>query len=81
MIEVTRLNGRSLVVNAELIESVEATPDTIISLHTGRKFVVREPVDEVVRRVIEYRRSIFAHRDEVARDRLAYPCDPPSVEP
>lgn len=58
MIEVTRLNGQLLVVNAELIETVEATPDTVVTLTTGRKLVVREPVAEVARRVIAYRRAL-----------------------
>lgn len=58
MIEVTRLNGQALVVNAELIETVEATPDTVITLTTQRKLVVREPVAEVVSRVLAYRRAL-----------------------
>ncbi|MCL6450693.1 MAG: flagellar FlbD family protein [Acetobacteraceae bacterium] len=58
MIQVTRLGGDSVVINAELIEAVEATPDTVITLTTGRKLIVQEPVAEVVRRVIQYRRDI-----------------------
>ena len=57
MITVTRLNGSSMVMNAELIELIESTPDTLISLTTGNKFNVLEPVDEVVRRVMDYRRA------------------------
>lgn len=57
MIYVTRLDGRQLVLNAELIESVEATPDTIISTTTGSKLMVRETVEEIVERVIGYRRQ------------------------
>ncbi|GBD29053.1 hypothetical protein HRbin32_00137 [bacterium HR32] len=55
MIRVTRLNGTETVINAELIESVEATPDTVISLTTGHRYVVHESVDEVVARVLAYR--------------------------
>jgi flagellar protein FlbD len=55
MIKVTKLNGRELVVNADLIEFIEATPDTIISLTTGRKIMVLEDVDEVVRKAVGYR--------------------------
>ncbi len=55
MIKVTRLDNRELVVNADHVEFIEATPETIISLTTGRKVVVRESVDEVVGRVVEYR--------------------------
>ena len=59
MIHLTRLNHTSLVLNADLIESIEVTPDTVISLTTGEKLVVLEPVDEVVRRVVEFRRAIY----------------------
>ena len=58
MVRVTRLDGRELVVNAELIELLEATPDTVITLSTGRRLVVRESVAEVVRRVVAYRRRV-----------------------
>ncbi|MFP4200270.1 MAG: flagellar FlbD family protein [Clostridia bacterium] len=55
MISVTRLNGEQLYVNAELIETIEATPDTLISFTTGRKMMVLESVEEIVSRIIEYR--------------------------
>lgn len=58
MIVVTRINGRELVINAELIEFVESTPDTIVTLTTGRKIIVQEPMEEVIARVIEYQRRI-----------------------
>jgi len=54
MIELTRLNGKDLVVNAELIELIESTPDTILTLTTGRKIMVKESVEEVVKKVKEY---------------------------
>jgi len=59
LIEVTRLDGRSMVLNAELIESVESTPDTLIQLATGRKILVRETVEEVTARVLEYRKRAY----------------------
>jgi flagellar protein FlbD len=62
MIKVTRLGGKELVVNADLIRFVESTPDTIISLTTGEKIMVQEGVDEVIRRVIEYGRAVRALR-------------------
>lgn len=62
MIRVTRLNGQPLVLNAELIETVEATPDTVISLTTGRKVLVRESPEEVASRVMRYRRALAARR-------------------
>ncbi len=58
MIRLTRINHVPLVLNADLIEHVEVTPDTVISLTTGQKFVVLESPDEVIERVIEYRRAI-----------------------
>lgn len=61
MIKVTRLNGEQLVVNADLIEFVEATPDTVVSLTTGRKLVVKELVDTIVQAVVDYKRTCF-HR-------------------
>ena len=59
MIHLTRLNRISLVLNAELIETIEVTPDTLISLTTGQKLVVLESAEEVVKRVVEYRRAIY----------------------
>ncbi|MDR1062076.1 MAG: flagellar FlbD family protein, partial [Clostridiales bacterium] len=47
MIKVTRLNGKEYYLNSDMIETVEATPDTIIATVNGKKFVVREPVGEV----------------------------------
>jgi flagellar protein FlbD len=56
MIQLTRLNREPLVVNSDLIEVIECRPDTTIALTTGQKILVLEPLDEVVRRVIEFRR-------------------------
>jgi flagellar protein FlbD len=54
MIKVTRINGSSVVLNALLIESVEATPDTVITLVTGKKWIVKEPVEELIGLVKQY---------------------------
>jgi len=59
MVKVTRLNGDEVVVNAELIESVEATPDTVLTLTTGKKLMVREPLRAVVEQVLAYRRALL----------------------
>ena len=56
MIRLTRLNDTEFIINAEMIEFVEAIPDTIIILQSGKKVMVVEPVDEVVERIIEYKR-------------------------
>ncbi len=58
MIRLTRLNGRPFVLNVEQIKTIEETPDTLITLLTGDQIVVQEPVDEVVRRAIEYLRQV-----------------------
>lgn len=58
MIVLTRLNNRRMVVNAELIKTVEETPDTTLTLINGDRLLVKEPMDEVVRRAIEYGRQI-----------------------
>jgi flagellar protein FlbD len=58
MIRVTRLDGKEMVVNAELIRFIESSPDTIISLGSGEKVTVRESIDEVIRRCIEYGRAL-----------------------
>jgi flagellar protein FlbD len=58
MIQVTRFDGRSVVVNADLILTLESTPDTVVALVTGASIMVRESVDDVVQRVIDYRQRI-----------------------
>lgn len=58
MIMVTRLDKRVVVINAELIKMIEATPDTIVTLINGDTLLVRETVDEVVHRAIEYARQV-----------------------
>ena len=60
MIEVTRLNGTQILVNADLIELVEETPDTVITFTTGRKIIVKESRQEIYNLVILYRKDIFA---------------------
>jgi flagellar protein FlbD len=58
MITVTRLNGKPIVVNAELIRTVEANPDTTLVLTNGDHILVRESMEEVVERTIDYGRSL-----------------------
>lgn len=59
MIVVTRLNHTPIVINPDLIVFIEETPDTIITLANGEKLVVEEKVGEVIKRVLEFKRSIF----------------------
>lgn len=60
MIEVTRLNDSKLTINAELIERVEETPDTMIQMTTGNKLIVKESRQEIRDMVIEYKKEIFS---------------------
>jgi flagellar protein FlbD len=60
MIRLTRINHVPLVLNSDLIEHIEITPDTVISMTTGTKFIVLESPADVVRQVIEFRRSLCA---------------------
>ena len=56
MIKVTRLNDSLLVLNADLIEFVESSPDTIVSLTTGKKIMVKESIDDIIERVAAFKR-------------------------
>ena len=58
MIKLTRLNGSVYVLNCDLIETVEATPDTVISTTLAKRYVCKETVDEVVARIIEFKGNI-----------------------
>lgn len=59
MIHVTRLNHASLVLNSDLIEHIESTPDTVVSLTSGQKYVVKESAEEIVEKVVEFRRRFM----------------------
>ncbi len=61
MIEVTRLNGTRVIVNSDLIEIVEETPDTVVTLTTGKKIIVKESRQEVKNLVKSYKREIYAN--------------------
>ncbi|MCL2665361.1 MAG: flagellar FlbD family protein [Defluviitaleaceae bacterium] len=58
MIHVTKLNEADMVINCELIEMIESTPDTTVTMNTGRKIIVKEPVNVMLERIIEYKRKI-----------------------
>jgi flagellar protein FlbD len=59
MIRLTRLNRAPMVLNSDLIEHIDVTPDTVITLTTGQILRVRESAEEVIRRIIGFRRQIF----------------------
>ena len=67
MIRVTRLNGDQFALNPDLIERVEAHPDTVAFLVDGTKYVVKESVDEVLQEIREYRASILSTSYEMDR--------------
>ncbi|WP_455714415.1 flagellar FlbD family protein [Anaerosporobacter sp.] len=62
MIEVTRLNGVKFSVNCDLIETVEETPDTVITLTNGKKFVVSEKMEQIRNLVIDFKRQTYCDR-------------------
>ena len=79
MIRVTRLNGERFALNPDLIERVEAHPDTVAFLVDGTKYVVKESVDEVLQEIREYRAGILATSYEM--DRGEYPAPQPADAP
>ncbi|MFG6358742.1 MAG: flagellar FlbD family protein [Acetatifactor sp.] len=60
MIEVTKLSGQKILVNPDLLEIVEETPDTVVTLTTGKKIIVKESRQEIKNLVKSYRKDIFA---------------------
>ncbi len=58
MIGLTKLNNQMFVVNADLIKFVESTPDTLVTLTTGERILVKESTEEVIRRVVQYGRML-----------------------
>ena len=70
MIKVTRINDAVLVINADLIEFVESAPDTIISLTTGKKVMVKESIDEIIDQVAGFRVKSQARTINSGRDRV-----------
>lgn len=63
MIWITRLGGRPFVLNSDLIESIESTPDTVITLRGGAKLMVRERIEEIVAKVVEFRRKLTVAKE------------------
>ena len=60
MIRLTRLNGSSIALNSDLIKFVENAPDTVITLINGEKMIVRESTEELINKLVEFRRSVLA---------------------
>ena len=64
VIDVTRINNTRFVLNCDLIQTVEETPDTVITLTTGTKYVVKDSCEEIKKKVLEYKRSIISVLNE-----------------
>jgi flagellar protein FlbD len=62
MIHLTRLNSAPIVLNSDLIEHIDVTPDTVITLTTGQILRVRQTADQVIQRIIEFRKRIFENQ-------------------
>jgi len=65
MIKVTRLNDSVIVVNVAKIQSLQATPDTIITFTNHDKMMVKEPVEEISRRIVDYQRAVNCKPDDI----------------
>lgn len=59
MIELTGLNKEEFILNAEVIEKIETMPETLITLTNGKRYIVLESTDEVIKRILRYKRKIF----------------------
>ncbi len=69
MIKLTRLNGSEIVVNSDLIEHVELTTDTVVILTNGTSFVVKENSEQIVEKIIEFKRHVFGTNWAIKADR------------
>jgi len=70
MIKLTRINGSSFVLNCDLIENIQETPDTVITTTNDNKYVVAEKPDEIIEKVIEYKSRILSKSYECEKDKL-----------
>ena len=66
MISVKKINGEEIIVNCELIEMIEFSPHAVMSLTTGEKIIVDETREDILRKVIAYKRAIFKRSEEMA---------------
>jgi flagellar protein FlbD len=67
MIKLHKLNGVEVVINAEFIESIESIPETRIILTTGNQFIVKETVEEVIKKVVEYKAQIELQKENLKK--------------
>ncbi len=76
MVLLHRLDGTAFYLNAELVETVESTPDTVIVLNNGHRYIVREQAEEVIARILSYRRLVSSPFFDAPQE----PSTPPSLE-
>ena len=62
MVILTKLNDQEFTINSDLIETMEQTPDTVIVMTTGNKYVVKETPEEVINKIVEFKRNIYLER-------------------
>jgi flagellar protein FlbD len=63
MIPLRRLNNQAIMVNADLIESLEATPDTVVTLTSGNKLLVRDSMEEIQAKIVDFKRRIYGPKE------------------
>jgi flagellar protein FlbD len=66
MIVVKKINGEEIVVNCDLVETIEFTPHAVLSLTTGEKLILDETREELLKKIIEYKRAIFQRTEAMA---------------
>lgn len=71
MIHVHLINDTPIVLNSDLIEMIEATPDTVVSLSTGKKVIIKESIEQIISMVVEYRRKLAAPIEERCAEKKA----------
>ncbi len=73
MIKLTRLQGKEFYLNADIIEVIEATPDTVITLIDGTKYVVRESIEDVIQRIVKYKQEVgYGFLKIITKDKSDY---------
>jgi flagellar protein FlbD len=63
VISLRRLNNQVIMVNADLIESLEATPDTVVTLTSGNKLLVRDSMEEIQTKIVDFKRRIYGPKE------------------
>jgi flagellar protein FlbD len=63
VIALTRLNGHPVMVNSDLIESLEETPDTVVTLTSGNKLIVRDTMADVQKKIVAFKRAIYGPQE------------------